>query len=213
MLRTRFDAMVSTTATHYFYRSSILPMVEWYYKMNEIPASWYSGDFTGWAQGHRDGFEKPRNQIQLYKKSFEVNDISHIASYVLSIRHLYGCIVMINGREVWRVGVDGPLSMESVGRKSMESVSYQVVSLPARIDSASGDEVITILQEGTNVLAIAVVTDPTKEFVSVFDCVLRLVSNQPVSPIYDYTIDSSSIISPNGLFNLDHYGGVRYYPV
>ena len=209
MLRTRFDAMVSTTATHYFYRSSILPMKEWYYKMNEIPASWYSGDFTGWAQGHRDGFEKPRNQIQLYKKSFEVNDISHIASYVLSIRHLYGCIVMINGREVWRVGVDGPLSMESVGLKSMESVSYQVVSLPARIDSASGDEVITILQEGTNVLAIAVVTDPTKEFVSVFDCVLRLVSNQPVSPIYDYTIDSSSIISPNGLFNLDHYGGVR----
>ena len=209
ILRTRFDAIVSTTATHYFYRSSILPMGEWYYKMNEIPESWYNGNSTGWAQGHRDGFEKPINQIQLYKQLFEVKDISHITSCVLSIRHLYGCIVMMNGREVWRVGVDGALTTESVGRKTMPSVSYQVVSLPARLSSATGDEVINVLQQGTNVIAIALVTDPTKEFVSVFDCVLRLVSNQPVSPIFDYTIDKYHIINANGVFGLDKEGGVQ----
>ena len=123
--------------------------------MGEVPANWYSESMDSWSQNARGSFPESTNQIQLYKKTFTVANITQVSGVVLSIRYKYGCIVYLNGHEAWRNGVSGTLSASSIATQSYDELLYRVVTLPGRsIPENPNDAPVDFIQQGVNTIAI-----------------------------------------------------------
>ncbi|KAM7452848.1 hypothetical protein BLSTO_06412 [Blastocystis sp. subtype 1] len=93
---------------------AVAPQSAWQYKMGSVDDGWQT-DATGWGTGVMDAFPASSNQIQLYKKTFNVASLEGVAGFVVSLRYLYGCVIYMNNVEVFRNGVSGDLSSSSVG--------------------------------------------------------------------------------------------------
>ena len=94
-LRIRNNMYIGLPTSRYFYAQYAIPsQSKWYYKHGETPADWYSSTSTdGWIEENTSSFTEYSNQIQLYKKSFSVSDISNIAGFVMSFKYKYGCVI------------------------------------------------------------------------------------------------------------------------
>ena len=109
---------------------------------------------TTWELG---SFPASTNPIQLYKQTFFVDSLEGVPGFVISLRYLYGCVIYMNGVEVFRNGVEGDLSASSIGLNAYTNLHYHQISLPKRTMAIGETPSVNYLQEGTNTIAIAIV--------------------------------------------------------
>ena len=195
LLRARYDANLALDITHYLRRHAIHAAEQWYYRMGEVPANWYGTDTTGWEQSSVGSFPDSTNQIQLYKKTFTISSLDEVSGVILSIRYRYGCIVYLNGNELWRNGVSGTLSTTTTAENVYSDLIYRVVTMPGRsMPTSSSETAISYLQQGSNTIAIAIVAvSTTTQGASLFDATVRLMTSEPESHIWEFTSTESGI--------------------
>ena len=189
---------------------SVAPQSQWFYKMNEVPANWYNGETSGWSTGAMEGFTGATNQIQLYKKTFNAASVSEVAGIVISLRYLYGCVIYLNGNEVFRNGVTGELSASSVGLNAYTDLMYRKITLPVKTIATDDTPAVNYLVEGSNTIAIAIVAQTASQTTSVFDCAVRLMGTTSSSRVFDYTVTSTSIYGDT-ILSAYHYYGYAFY--
>ena len=222
--RMRYDADLGLAEDRVIFAQwSVAPQSQWFYKMNEVPANWYSADTSGWNTGAMGGFTGATNQIQLYKQTFSISSLTDVAGFVISLRYLYGCVIYMNGNEVFRNGVEGDLSASSIGLNAYTNLHYHQISLPKTVTSSSG-AAVNYLQEGTNTIAIAIVAQTSSQTNSVFDAALRLMDGVGNTRLFDCTVDYDDFDNgyPDDLPNLhnvnfigmdscmDNYWGIAF---
>ena len=208
LLRARYDANLALDITHYLRRHAIHAAEQWYYRMGEVPANWYGTDTTGWEQSSVGSFPDSTNQIQLYKKTFTISSLDEVSGVILSIRYRYGCIVYLNGNELWRNGVSGTLSTTTTAENAYSDLIYRVVTMPGRsIPTSSSETAISYLQQGSNIIAIAIVAvSSTTQGASLFDATVRLMTSEPESHIWEFTSTESGITGTAAYAFSGYYG-------
>ena len=181
---------------------AVAPHSTWEYRMITVPENWQTE--SGWQTGSMGSFPASSNQIQLYKKTFNVASLDDMAGFVISLRYLYGCVVYMNGVEVFRNGVEGPVSTSSIATNNYNNILYHQISLPLKTLAVGDQPAVNYLQQGSNTIAIAIVAQITLQTASLFDCAVRL--SLAGSRIFDTTVSSTDI---NGSPNLitEHFHG------
>ena len=154
---------------------SVAPYSQWFYKMSEVPADWYDADMEGWSTGSVGTFPASANQIQLYKKTFAIADLSDVAGFQLSLRYKYGCVIYMNGVEVFRNGVSDELSVNSLSSITYNNLYFHHISLPARTIAVGDTPAVNYLVVGANTLAIALVAAQSSQRGSDFECAMHLM--------------------------------------
>lgn len=155
----------------------------WFYKMGEVPAGWDGAETEGWAQAAATQFPASSNRLQLYKRTFSVASLASASSFTLNVKYRYGIVVSLNGQEAFRYGVEGALSAQSVAVANYQEDEFHMVSLPT-----SG-----LLVEGSNRIAIALVSIAASQTAAIFDCSLRLIRKEERSRVWDYTAQGEGI--------------------
>ncbi|KAM7457524.1 hypothetical protein BLSTO_01723 [Blastocystis sp. subtype 1] len=168
---------------------SVAPHTTWEYKMGEVPTGWQTA--SGWTTSSMGHFPASSNQIQLYKKTFTVASLEGVAGFVISLRFLYGCVVYMNGVEVFRNGVNGELTSSSVGLNAYTDLLYHQISLPVKTMAIGDQPSVNYLQQGSNTIAVAIVAQNATQTASVFDGAVRLALSD--SRLFDYSITSANI--------------------
>ena len=207
LLRARFDNNQKNDVVYYLRRHIIKDSEQWFYKMDDVPANWYDSSTDGWAQASLGSFPESTNRVQLYKKSFTVPVLSEVKGLILSIRYRYGCVVYLNGNEVWRNGVTGDVSTTSVVDNSYPSLLYRVVTVPGK-NVQTG---VSYLVQGSNMIAIAILAlnDETQK-ASLFDATVRPMTDSPEAHIWEFTSQSTGMTgSSDGPFN-GYYSSTIY---
>ena len=214
IIRMRYDSNVGFPNYRTFNAQySVLPHSNWYSKISEVPADWYSSTSTdGWTEGNDSNFPDSSNQIQLYKKTFTVSDISNIAGFVLSIKFKYGCIVYLNGHEAFRKGLtDATISTSSYADNIYTDTLYHQISLPIKTVQIGETAAVNYIQQGSNTIAIGIVAANANQVEALFDGALRLMGELEESRVFDYTTTYSGISgSPSYVFN-QYYSYSVYY--
>ena len=165
---------------------------EWYMKFGEVPATWTDSSVQGWSQGiPLDAVSS--SHIQLFKKTFTVDSLQNAASFILSIRYRHGCLVYLNGHEVFRRGLNSTLTPDSLSTNTFSSLVYHVVSLPFVTLSSNGESSATYLQSGSNTIAVAIVGASTSDTTVEFDLLLRLTGSNAESRILTASTSSSNV--------------------
>ena len=207
VVRIRYDANLGLPEDRIVnLKWSVAPKASWFYKMGVLPASWHNAETAGWENGSFGCFSASSNQIQLYKKSFNVASLEGVAGFVISLRYIYGCVIYMNGVEVFRNGVDGDLSLTSLGLNNYNDVLYHQISLPVRTVASVDNVAVDYLRAGDNTIAIAIVAQTATQTASVFDCAVRLMSGPSSSRVFSYTI-SSYTIQGSPVYVAEHYYG------
>ena len=187
ILKARQDGYQNNDVTYYLRRQSVTVMEQWYYKMGDPQGSWYDDNTTGWSQASKGSFPASTNTIQLYKKTFSIDDLNNVQGVILNIRYKYGCIVYLNGHEAFRNNIPaGDISGSSLATGSYPEVSYHTVTLPGRFVNEDGSNPVALLKQGTNMIAIGLVA-LTGQTASDFDATVRLMTNEPEAHIWEFT--------------------------
>lgn len=204
LLRATFDEYLSLPSFYVLSVQFVIPPKStWYFYGISIPENWYNEDVDGWESGCRDEFPYSHSQIQLYKKLFSIESLSQASGFVVDIRYLYGVILYVNGVEVFRNHVTGPLNRNLYAQSLYDTLLYRSVSLPIRtiaVKKSSTD----YLFEGQNIIAIAVIAQRRNQVVSYFDCALHLLPLIESSRVFEYNVASSSCISGSDGFVFHH---------
>ncbi|KAK8797782.1 hypothetical protein WA171_005313 [Blastocystis sp. BT1] len=192
LLKARYDSLVSHTYTFSVDNYKINRNEQWYYRMSSIPDNWFDNDLSGWNQANRGTFPQSSNQIQLYKKIFNLDTVNEVSSISLNIRYLYGCLVYLNGHQLFSNHLSLPLTPSRFAIHSYSQLLYRSITLPPRlVDSGQSTP---LLQQGSNVIAIAIIAVSANQRDSLFDASLRFIYNQPLSHISPFTVEASNII-------------------
>ena len=212
ILRSRYDSYLHLPTVFYFDAEYLVKCLQqWYYKMGTVPSDWYNSNVEGWSQGSRGSFPASTNSIQLYKKTFTVNSLQYASAFTISIRYLYGCIVYVNGIEVFRNRVTGDLtdSSTSSGYYSSSAIFHRV-SLPVTTYALDGIGAQHYLVTGENVIAIALVANTAQQTASDFDATVYLVDQSTSSRVFDYSISCSGMSGTCSYLWNDNYQNSVY---
>ena len=208
VVKGRFDAWENSVTNVYVRRPTIGYSEQWHYKFDSVPANWHSSDVSGWQQNSRGNFGTATNKIQLFKKTFNVNNLNEVKGYILSIRYKYGCVVYLNGHEAFRNGVIGEVGPSAVVDSLYNDVKYRVVTLPGKtMPTTTQPTAINYLQQGTNTIAIALVAIADTQTTVDFDCIVRLMpSEQSESHLWQFESGSVDQINDSytNAFSMDH---------
>ena len=214
ILRLKHDVYIGFASSRTFNAQYAIPVhSNWYYKFGEVPADWYSSTSTEeWTEGNDTNYPESSNQIQLYKKTFNVADISNIAGFVLSLKYKYGCIVYLNGHEVFKKGLtDATISTSSYSDNLYSNVMYRQVSLPIKAVQIGDSPEANYIQQGSNTIAIGLVAVNQNQKEAIFDCALRLMAEEKESRLFDYAVNYSAMYGyPEYVFS-HYYGYYTYY--
>ena len=210
LLKARYDNNIGNDAAYYLRRPAVKGYEQWYYKMGEVPQDWTNSNTDGWQSSTRGSFPESTNAVQLYKKTFTVSSLDQISGAILSIRYQYGCLVYLNGHEVFRNKVDADmvLSASSTAVGSYNDLRYRVITVPGKkVPMQEGETEVSYFQQGTNTIAIAIVAiSATSQKTSYFDAIVRLMTNHPESHIFEFTATGMGISgTASNPFNM-YYG-------
>ena len=213
VVKGRYDMNENTEINIYARRPSIGHSQQWYYKFDSVPTTWHSSDVSGWQQASRGNFGTATNKVQLFKQTFNVNNLNEIKGAILSIRYKYGCVVYLNGHEAWRNGVTGEVGTAAVVDNAYTDLKYRVVTLPAKsIITATQPTAINYIQQGTNTIAIALIATADTQTTVDFDCVVRLMpSEQSESHIWEFTGSESGMTGSYSNPFTRYYSNTIYY--
>ena len=210
IIRAKFDSDLGLPTSYEFYiQYQIYHSQNWYYKMGELPENWYTKEsgVGSWQEKPAAGYPASTNQIQLYKKTFNVNSVAG-AAVVLNIRYLYGCVVYLNNHEVFRNGITGTLSTSSFSTNVYTETRYHQVSLPLKTYAVDSNPSVEYITTGQNTIAIAIIAASGTQTASYFDCALRVMGHNIQSRyLNDFSITGSGISgSAVGYFAFWYWG-------
>ena len=205
LYRSRFDSFVELPTVQRLRVFVVEHDEEWFYHMGSVPDNWTGNNITSWEKGSHGNFPDSTNQIQLYKKVFSLKSLDDVSGLVLSIRYVYGCVVYLNGYEVFRNRVDGEVSDKAFAKGSYDKPLYRVITIPRESNNAASGESTQYLRVGDNVIAIALVAENAEsQKQSVFDAMVRPMMDME-SHIYDFSATSDGIDGdPKNPFIVDH---------
>ena len=212
ILRSRYDNNLHLPTVYYFDAEYLVKgLQQWYYKMGSVPSQWYNSNVDGWGQGVRGAFPASSNAIQLYKKTFTVGSLQHASAFTISIRYLYGCVVYMNGIEVFRNRVTGDLSDASTSSGYYSGTAiFHRVSLPVTTYALDDTSAQHYLVEGENTIAIALVANSAQQTTSDFDATVYLVDDPTSSRAFGYTITCSGMSGTCSYLWNDNYKNTVY---
>ncbi|KNB42133.1 hypothetical protein JH06_4646 [Blastocystis sp. subtype 4] len=211
LVKMRLDQTQNNDNEYFLRRPSISHSEQWYYKMDEVPTNWHNSDTSGWSQAARGSFPASSNQIQLYKKTFNIASLNEVSGLILSIRYRYACVVYLNGNEAWRNGVIGEISASSTAENVYSDLKYRVVTLPGRsVVTSSSETAVNYIQQGTNTIAIALFALTTSQTTSSFDAVVRLSTTHSHAHIWEFTTSTTGISgSGSNAFDMEYTSIIR----
>lgn len=115
--------------------AAVKPGAAWHYKMGAVPAQWWNDSTSGWEEAAPGQFPASSTTVQLYKKQFTASSLAGLAGFTFAVKYKAGCIVMLNGHEVFRKGVDGELTASTT-----PSGQLQHPRRSARVSGAAGEQ-------------------------------------------------------------------------
>lgn len=190
--RIRFDRQLGLDSSYTFNPHYLLTSrSEWFMKFGEVPSSWTDSTTTGWSSGVPID-STSSSHIQLFKKTFSVSSLDNAASLIISIRYQHGCLVYLNGHEVFRRGLSGELSTDSLSSNTFSSLLYRIVSIPFVTSMDTNGDTTTYVQVGSNTIAVAIVGAETSNTAVDFDLMLRLSGSNSESRLLTVTTTSSN---------------------
>ena len=189
--RIHYDSITGTTKRDVNLNWLVAPRSPWEYAMGEIPQNWDT--LTNWAVGTAGAFPASSNQFQLYKKTFDVAVLEGVSALVLSLRFQYGCVILLNGVEVFRQGLVGAVTPSSTSSHAYADLRYRHISLPVKTIPTDTAAEQYYLQMGANTLVVGLVAQEASQTAAVFDCALHLLSVAEVSRMMDFSITSTGI--------------------
>lgn len=183
----RFDKKIGLHPIIYFSTHLIIqPDDDWHYYLGSIPSSTWMHTF------HSEWPESPStlitfSPIQLLQKSISISNLTSIYSFQIFIRYQAGCIIYVNGYEIFRRFLgDESVSNSSAEIGSHQDIIYRVISFSRFLVY---DNITTpLLQEGVNIISIALVSQHTPQQ-KPFDCAIRLGYSQHRLLLFDYDIE------------------------
>lgn len=197
ILRCSYDnTRLSLPSSYYFNAQQVVSdHSQWYYKMGEVPANWFDTTTPSWEQGSYGQFPNSTNHLQIYKKIFNVASLPYGGAFSLGIRYKYGCIVYMNGVEVFRNNLpEGTLTAAMTADNLYSETKYRFITLPYRAVIVSGSTAFDYLKVGQNSIAVALVglsaTTPT---VSEFDAVIRPFGSDASTRVMDATYSQENV--------------------
>lgn len=183
----RFDKNVGLHPIIYFSTHLLIqPNDNWHYYLGSIPSDTWMNTF------HSEWPESPStlitfSPIQVLQKSISISNLTLIYSFQIFIRYQAGCIIYFNGREIFRRFLaDESVSNSSAEIGSHQDMIYRVISFPRFL--VYDNKTIPLLQEGINILSIALVSQHTPQQ-KPFDCSLKLGYSQHRLLNFDYDIE------------------------
>ena len=208
ILRARMDDKMGAESVIVFNAHYTIPAESnWYYLMGSVPSNWYNNMVSGWESTSMGSFPDSTNQIQLYKSIFTVDSLDGVGGISLNIRYQYGCIIYFNGYEVFRNGVGGTLSTDSLSSHTYSEVKYRGITFPLRTLTNTQHNLIA---KGSNTIAVALVAADASQKSSVFDLALRLIDSTSSARVFDYTVEGSGFSGTAESVFLDYYGASIY---
>ena len=171
--------------------AAVKPGAAWHYKMGAVPAQWWNDSTSGWEEAAPGQFPASSTTVQLYKKQFTASSLEGLAGFTFAVKYKAGCIVMLNGHEVFRKGVDGELTASTTPSGSYNTLAFRRVTVPLVSNG------VAFLREGANTIAVAVVTMPSEQGAATFDCFARFTTPE-TSRVYEYTMTQYGISGTNG---------------
>lgn len=177
---------------------------EWSYKMGELPSNWKENTIPeDWKKGKKGEFEDSTNHIQLYKKSFDLEDDVSGSMFEMGIRYKHGCVVVVNGYELFRNHIDVENeNLTDPASDSYDELKYRRISFPVALPSSEGNSVIQILKKGTNVITILLLAASESQKTSEFDASLHLTGRESVGRVFDFTATATDAENVNRLFDM-----------
>ena len=201
----RYDSYQSNEHNHYLRTPSISPKSNWYYNMNTVPDNWYSDTSSAWQTGSMGNFPAATNRVQLYRQTFTISSMNDVIGVILSLRYRYGCVVYLNGHEVYRKGVVGEVSATSTVSSTYQDLMYRVVTLPAKTIQMEGSPAVQYLQSGSNTIAIAIIASSDSQTQSYFDAIVTLMPSTATSHIWEFTGSMTGITGTfSNPFDMNH---------
>ena len=196
LLRARYCSLQGNEHIYYFHTHSIKPRDKWHYKMGSIPSDWLTATSSYTGEALYPNYPASTNQIQLYQKTFFIDNLNKVAGIILGIRYRYGCIIYINGHEIWRNGVEGSLSTATFSNHEYTSMKWRFISLPAVLQEVLTPAGVPVhyLIQGTNRICIAIISKSSQGssfLTSNFDAMLRLMREIPES--HTWAVDMSNV--------------------
>ena len=189
VLKARFDNQYLNLPTSYYVsmQRPVEHKTNWYYLMGSLPANWYDSSVTGFTEGQYGQYPASTNHIQVYKKTFSVASLANGGAFSLGIAYRFGCVVYMNGHEVFRNHLPaGAITASTTAEGAYESLMYRFVSLPYRTIAAEDAPSVEYLKEGSNTIAIALIgLNPAASSASTFDAVLRTMGDDSISRVMD----------------------------
>ena len=167
------------------------PRSEWEYVMGEVPQRWAT--VANWQTARQGSFPASSNQFQLYKKTFDVSVLMDVSGLVISLRFQYGCVILLNGMEVFRQGVVGSVTASSTSSHAYDDLRYRHISLPIKTIPTDTASEQYYLQMGTNTLVVGLVAQEASQTAAVFDCAVHLLATAKVSRLLDFSVSSAGI--------------------
>ena len=177
---------------------------EWSFLMGDVPAGWDSNTIPdSWEKKKMGEFPESTNQLQLYKKKFSLAEDPVGSGYEIELRYSYGCIIVINGIEVFRRGVEGTPTNETYSSVGYPSPSYRRISLPEVIPAQGETAAKSVIVKGENTITVLLVARLATQKTAAFDLSLRLFGRDAVSRIADFSVSATDTeVSTAYLFDL-----------
>ena len=150
---------------------SVRPHGEWFYWMDSLPINWESSYSISWNSSHVDTFPSSNNQIQLYKQLFYNKDSSY-GTYEINLRYQCGCVVYVNGIEVYRHHLpSGSVTNDTLATHCFPTLAYHSIILPTALQVNNTWH--SLFNAGRNLIAIALISNSSFPCASHFDASFR----------------------------------------
>lgn len=204
LLRATYDEYLGLPAFHELnVRYPVPPNDAWLCWPEGLPARWFGNDTDGWQKGRREEFPAGAGRLRLFKHVVTLPALGDVAGFTLGLRYQFGAVVLVNGVEVFRDNVEGPLSETAAATGGYANLFYHLMSFPL-VNIPPGEKAPhTYLHEGANVVAVALVGQTDNRTLSAFDCTLNLLASSQ-SRVWDFSVTSAACFAGNDLFAFSH---------
>ena len=173
-----FDSAAGASSTVPLSLTYPIPVAsEW--KYHAWMEGWKTTDGSNWSSGKVGTFPLSES-VQVYKKSIVLESVRNME---LVIRYQHGCVVLVNGNEVFRDGVNGEVTGASIPSHSYESLMERSITLPS-----------TVFSLGTNVMTVVLVNPSSA--ISTFNGVMRQVGDYE-SRVLSHTVSLTGLTPAN----------------
>lgn len=203
LLRAKVDGYLKLPTTYDLSLSYIIPAhSKWFYHMGSIPIDWTSEEISEFHEAYIEEIPDSSNQIQLFKQSFNLTSIP--TALEVSLRFLYGCVIYLNGVEVYRHGINETVTNSTLAITAYSTLQYHTITIPTQLVTALGTKSQTLVKE-SNVIGVALISMAPTQKTCVFDMAVQVIQEENQSRVGLCTITGEGLkTDPANAFAMDY---------